>query len=62
MLGTALNETQLEKLRDQVGVAHERGIKVRYWDQPGWPVSTRNAIVSLPLSLGLRARLERRDC
>lgn len=36
-----MNETQLEKLRGQVMVAHAKGIKVRYWDQPGWPISTR---------------------
>lgn len=39
-----LNETQLARLRDQVRVAHSKGIKLRYWDQPGWPVGTRNAI------------------
>jgi hypothetical protein len=46
VLGTSLNETQLERLREQVKTAHGRGIKVRYWDQPGWPVGTRDAIVS----------------
>ncbi|TKA57556.1 hypothetical protein B0A49_09974 [Cryomyces minteri] len=39
-----LNATQLSTLRSQVATAHARGIQVRYWDQPGWPVSTRNAI------------------
>jgi hypothetical protein len=53
VLGTSLNETQLAKLRAQVGVAHERGIKVRYWDQPGWPVGTRDGIVSTLFFLGL---------
>lgn len=38
------NETQLALLEKQVADAHAKGIKVRYWDQPGWPVSTRNAI------------------
>merc|ERR1712093_708535 len=23
---------------------HGKGIKVRYWDQPGWPISTRNGL------------------
>lgn len=44
VLGTALNETQLVLLRDQVKVAHGKGIKVRYWDQPAWPISTREGI------------------
>ncbi|KAF2179835.1 hypothetical protein K469DRAFT_673641 [Zopfia rhizophila CBS 207.26] len=39
-----MNSTQLEKLRGQVRTAHEKGIKVRYWDTPGWPVGTRNAV------------------
>jgi hypothetical protein len=29
-----------------VKTAHAKGIKLRYWDQPGWPISTRNSIVS----------------
>ncbi|KAG9247850.1 hypothetical protein BJ878DRAFT_453627 [Calycina marina] len=44
VLGTSLNETQLQLLRDQVAYSHAKGIKVRYWDQPGWPISTRNGI------------------
>lgn len=24
--------------------AHAKGIKLRYWDQPGWPISTRNGL------------------
>lgn len=38
------NETQLSTLREQVSTAHGKGIGVRYWDQPGWPVGTRNAV------------------
>lgn len=38
------NSTQLSLLRSQVAVAHSKGIAVRYWDQPGWPIGTRNAI------------------
>ena len=44
MLGTSLNSTQLALLRAQVEVAHAKGIMLRYWDQPGWPISTRNGI------------------
>ncbi|OAL00069.1 hypothetical protein IQ06DRAFT_294428 [Phaeosphaeriaceae sp. SRC1lsM3a] len=39
-----MNGTQLEKLRGQVEKAHARGIKARYWNQPAWPVGTRNAV------------------
>ncbi|KAF2113550.1 hypothetical protein BDV96DRAFT_495834 [Lophiotrema nucula] len=38
------NETQLDTLRAQLKTAHGKGIKARYWDQPGWPVGTRNAV------------------
>jgi len=44
VLGTSLSATQLQLLRDQVQVAHGKGIMLRYWDQPGWPISTRNGI------------------
>ncbi|KAF2021401.1 hypothetical protein BU24DRAFT_417064 [Aaosphaeria arxii CBS 175.79] len=39
-----LNDTQLDTLRSQVDAAHKRGIKARYWNQPEWPIATRNAI------------------
>ncbi|WPH03883.1 Hypothetical protein R9X50_00676600 [Acrodontium crateriforme] len=38
------NATQQALLEQQVATAHAKGIAVRYWDQPGWPVGTRNAI------------------
>jgi hypothetical protein len=38
------NATQQQTLEEQVATAHGKGIAVRYWDQPGWPVGTRNAI------------------
>jgi hypothetical protein len=38
------NDTQLETLRGQVSTAHAKGIMVRYWNQPAWPINTRNAI------------------
>ena len=44
VLGTSLKSTQLELLRAQVAYAHGKGIKLRYWDQPGWSISTRNGI------------------
>ncbi|KAF2202618.1 hypothetical protein GQ43DRAFT_470732 [Delitschia confertaspora ATCC 74209] len=39
-----MNSTQLDLLREQVTTAHEKGIKVRYWNQPSWPIGTRNAV------------------
>ncbi|KAF2754700.1 hypothetical protein EJ05DRAFT_443132 [Pseudovirgaria hyperparasitica] len=39
-----LNETQRAVVRAQVEAAHARGILTRYWDLPGWPVGTRNAV------------------
>lgn len=42
--GTALNASQLDLLRAQVETAHAKGIMLRYWDQPGWPISTQNGI------------------
>lgn len=39
-----LNDTQLTLLQSQVAVAHAKGIKLRYWDLPGWPVGTRNGV------------------
>ncbi|KAE8452137.1 hypothetical protein EG329_001604 [Mollisiaceae sp. DMI_Dod_QoI] len=44
VVGTSLNDTQLALLRAQVKTAHDKGIMVRYWDQPGWPISTRNGL------------------
>ena len=34
----------MQILEEQVATAHGKGIIVRYWDQPGWPIGTRNAI------------------
>ncbi|ORX92986.1 PLC-like phosphodiesterase, partial [Clohesyomyces aquaticus] len=44
VLNQTFNSTQLDTLREQVATAHAKGIKVRYWDQPGWPIGTRNAV------------------
>lgn len=38
------NATQQQILESQIATAHGKGIGVRYWDQPGWPIGTRNAI------------------
>ncbi|KAK2756448.1 hypothetical protein FQN54_005341 [Arachnomyces sp. PD_36] len=40
----ALNDEQLKTLRRQVKLAKERGIGVRYWGAPQWPIRTRNEL------------------
>lgn len=40
----SLNSSQMDTLQGQVKTAHDKGIIVRYWDLPGWPIGTRNAI------------------
>jgi hypothetical protein len=39
-----MNGTQLDTLRQQIGTAHKKGIMARYWNQPAFPIGTRNAI------------------
>jgi hypothetical protein len=40
----SLNDTQLATVRAQIGYAKSKGIGARYWDTPGWPIGTRNAV------------------
>lgn len=42
--GTELSSVQKRTLEGHIKSAHDRGIKVRYWDLPSWPISTRNAV------------------
>jgi hypothetical protein len=39
-----MNITQIEVLRKQIGDAHAKGIMARYWNQPAYPIGTRNAV------------------
>ncbi|OQD80498.1 hypothetical protein PENANT_c035G05473 [Penicillium antarcticum] len=39
-----LSESQLQTLRSQIHAAHELGLKVRYWGNPGWPIGLRNHV------------------
>ncbi|KAI1437315.1 hypothetical protein GGR50DRAFT_95932 [Xylaria sp. CBS 124048] len=39
-----LSEEQLRRIRGQIKGAHKRGLKVRYWNTPPWPISLRNSI------------------
>ncbi|XDG01705.1 hypothetical protein ABKA04_001320 [Annulohypoxylon sp. FPYF3050] len=38
------SDDQLRTIRGQIKGAHRRGLKVRYWDTPGWPVGIRNHV------------------
>lgn len=39
-----LSQDRLATLRNQIREVHERGLKVRYWGMPGWPVGLRNYV------------------
>ncbi|KAI9759626.1 MAG: hypothetical protein M4579_002194 [Chaenotheca gracillima] len=53
VVNVTLNDTQMDTMRDQISGAHDKGIGVRYWDTPAWPVSTRNAIWRLLVNEGV---------
>ncbi|KAA8912828.1 hypothetical protein FN846DRAFT_903189 [Sphaerosporella brunnea] len=42
-----------DTVRNQVKEAHKRGIGVRYWDTPIWPVSVRNDVWGQLVALGV---------
>lgn len=44
VVAESLNATQLALVQAQIGYAKSKGIGARYWDQPGWPIGTRNAV------------------
>lgn len=39
-----LSDSQLTTLRAQISGARAKGIGIRYWDTPAWPVGVRNGI------------------
>jgi hypothetical protein len=39
-----MDDKQLSLMKKQIGAAHDKGIKARYWNQPNYPIGTRNAI------------------
>ncbi|KAI1610309.1 hypothetical protein EDD36DRAFT_322040 [Exophiala viscosa] len=41
---SSLSQSQLNLLRGQIRGAHARGLKVRYWGIPAWPIGVRNYI------------------
>ncbi|KAF2138654.1 uncharacterized protein K452DRAFT_233802 [Aplosporella prunicola CBS 121167] len=42
--GQLLSPSKLKILRGQIGGAHRRGLKVRYWGTPAWPHGLRRAV------------------
>jgi hypothetical protein len=48
-----LSPHQLSLIRGQIRGAHRRGLKVRYWDTPSWPVNLRNHIWSVLVEEGV---------
>ncbi|KAI1131238.1 hypothetical protein F5Y10DRAFT_79907 [Nemania abortiva] len=41
---SGISDKQLRLIRGQIKGAHRRGLKVRYWNTPAWPVTVRNKI------------------
>ncbi|KAI0205129.1 hypothetical protein F4808DRAFT_273807 [Astrocystis sublimbata] len=39
-----IDDRQLRRIRGQIKGAHRRGLRVRYWNTPSWPVTLRNKI------------------
>ncbi|CUA77527.1 Altered inheritance of mitochondria protein 6 [Rhizoctonia solani] len=53
MSGSTLSDTQIAALTSQIQGAHTAGVKVRYWETPGWPLSKRNYIRKTLEELGV---------
>lgn len=41
---SGISDKQLRLIRGQIKGAHRRGLKVRYWNTPAWPITLRNKI------------------
>ncbi|KAL8953692.1 MAG: hypothetical protein Q9222_000476 [Ikaeria aurantiellina] len=48
-----LSESQLELIRGHIRGAHRRGLKVRYWELPFWPIGLRNYIWDILVKEGV---------
>lgn len=42
--GGSFSKKQIKRIRSQVESAHQRGLKARYWNTPGWPKHIRNQV------------------
>ena len=47
------NATQIQKVRDVVKSAEERGIRTRFWDLPVWPFGKRNKVWQQVVDAGI---------
>ena len=47
-----LSSKQMNIIRGQIRGAHARGLKVRYWDTPAWPISLRNYVWNVLMEEG----------
>ncbi|KAL8837518.1 MAG: hypothetical protein Q9170_002511 [Blastenia crenularia] len=48
-----LSESQMSLIRGHILGAHNRGLKVRYWELPFWPIGLRNYIWDLLIKEGV---------
>ena len=53
MSGYDLSAHQLALLRGQIRGAHRRGLKVRYWDFPAWPLGLRKSVWKILVAEGV---------
>lgn len=44
VLGGSFLTSQLSRIRSEIRIAKEKGLKARYWDTPSWPTSLRNYV------------------
>lgn len=44
VLGGSFSTSQLPRIRSEIHVAKEKGLRARYWDTPSWPTSLRNYV------------------
>lgn len=51
--GKDMSKEQTDKVKKQIGDAHEKGFMTRYWDTPGWPISVRNRVWGLLVGSGI---------
>ena len=53
MWGNRLSPRQMGLIRGQVRGAHRRGLKVRYWELPNWPIGLRNHVWDVLMQEGV---------
>lgn len=53
VVNLTFTDAQTALLHSQIAVAKSKGIGARYWDQPGWPIGTRNAIWRILIDAGV---------